>query len=144
MSDDALAVFRRLAVKQGVQLSGPAGKHAREFEVALAAAATALPAGRSLNEFEVNAALKAWLAGPGAMLVTDHVELRRWLVDVGLWSRDGYGRAYQRSVPPAPLAPIAAAFAGIDLAAVAAEARAAHEAARTLRRARHQTGPAPT
>ena len=50
---------------------------------------------------EVNRILEAWLAGPGAMLRTDHVELRRWMVDAGFVGRDGFGRAYLRGEPEA-------------------------------------------
>jgi hypothetical protein len=137
MNDDAVAVFRRLAVKQGVLLGGLTGKRSQEFDVALVAAATCLAEGRTCTEAEVNAALKAWLAGPGAMLDVDHVELRRWLVDMRLWTRDGYGRAYVRAKPPPALAGIAAALAGVDLAAEAETARTTLAAARAARRERH-------
>ena len=50
----------------------------------MAAAALAFDPQREYSEAEVNEVLKAWLAGAGAMLATDHVELRRWLVDCGL------------------------------------------------------------
>lgn len=137
MNDDAVAIFRRLAVKQGVLLGGLTGSRANQLDVALVAAATCLPEGRALTEPEVNAALRAWLAGPGAMLDIDHVGLRRWLVDARLWTRDGYGRAYARAVPPLALAPIAAALAEVDLAAEAAAAREALTAERAARQARH-------
>ena len=58
------------------------------------------PNGRS-SEREVNEILKQWLAREGAMLATDHVELRRMLVDTGLLARDGFGRAYWRAAVPA-------------------------------------------
>jgi hypothetical protein len=86
----------------------------------------------------VNDALRAWLAGPGAMLATDHVELRRWLVDLKLVERDGYGRAYRRAPPPPAFAAAVAAMAAIDAAAVAEEARTIHARDRAERRARHE------
>jgi hypothetical protein len=49
-----------------------------------------------MNEPEVNQALKAALAGAARCLATDHVELRRWLVDAGWLERDGFGRQYRR------------------------------------------------
>lgn len=138
MNEDPLSIFRRLAVKRDVLLGGLTGARAKEFDVAVAAAATCLPGGATMTEAEVNAALKAWLAGPGAMLSADHVELRRWLIDTRLWTRDGYGRAYSRATPPAALAPVLAALAGVDLAAEASAARAALAEDRAVRRARHQ------
>jgi hypothetical protein len=96
---------------------------------------------RICTEAEVNAALKAWLAGPGAMLDIDHVELRRWLVDSRLWTRDGYGRAYERATPPPALAPIVAALAQVDLAAEAEAARRTLAEDRAVRRENHQTRP---
>ena len=63
----------------------------------LALAGTPLDAGRAYREADVNTLLKRWLEGPGAMLGADHVELRRWLVDLGFVARDGFGREYRRS-----------------------------------------------
>jgi hypothetical protein len=82
-----------LVVKDGVSL-GLLGEADRALVLALAA--TAIEAGRQHREAEVNRVLGAWLQGPGAMLRTDHVELRRWLVDAGFVGRDGFGRAYLR------------------------------------------------
>jgi hypothetical protein len=62
----------------------------------LALAANAIEPGRPHREDEVNRRLVDWLADVGAMLRTDHVELRRWLVDGGYVSRDPWGHAYQR------------------------------------------------
>ena len=140
MNDDPITIFRRLAVKQHVLLGGLTGARAREFDVALAAAATTLPEGATMTEPEVNEALKAWLAGPGSMLDTDHVELRRWLIDTRLWKRDGYGRSYSRAAPPPALASIVAALDGIDQAVEASAARALLTAQRAERRARHASG----
>lgn len=81
-----------LVVKQGVGLGGlPTG----QLTLALAFVWAGLPQD-TRNEAGINQALKAQLAGPAAFLDTDHVELRRWLVDMGCLQRDGYGRAYQR------------------------------------------------
>ena len=118
--NDAVAIFRRLAVKQHVLLGGLTGSRAQEF----------------------NVALKAWLAGPGTMLDIDHVELRRWLVDTRLWTRDGYGRAYARGTPPAALASVVAALDAVDLDAEARRARAALAQEREARRALHAPGKA--
>ena len=131
-----LAAFRRIAVKRGLTPATlSSGQHA-DFVVVTAAAALALDAGRHYTEGEVNARLKDWLAGSGAMLVTDHVELRRWLVDCRLVARDGYGREYWRTAAPAAWRDVLAALDGIDLATEAAAARQGDAYARAERKAR--------
>ncbi len=102
----------------------------------MAAAALAFEVQREYSEAEVNAVLKAWLAGAGAMLATDHVELRRWLVDCGLVVRDGFGRRYVRVPAPVAFAAAVAELAGADLAAVAREAMESDAALRAVRKAR--------
>lgn len=135
--DAVVSAWKRLAVKRGVSLGVLAGTRSGEYEAALAAASLSIPAGRPSTEREVNAALRGWLEGAGAMLGVDHVELRRWLVDTGLWRRDGYGRAYERSEPPAAFATAVGALAAVDATRLATDARAdaAHERAR--RRSAH-------
>ena len=136
MTDDRFAkAWRTTAVKRGVALGALTGD---AFAATLAAASLTIPADATLAERDVNEHLRTWLAGPGAMLATDHVELRRWLVDLKFVERDGYGRAYRRSEPPAAMAAAVAAMAAIDPGAVAAEARASHARERTERRARHE------
>ena len=136
---DYVAAWRRLAVKERVGLGALAGSRGDEFAAALAAASLAVPADATVSEREVNDRLVAWLAGPGAMLSTDHVELRRWLVDLGLVERDGYGRAYRRCSPPPPAyRDAAAAIHSIDAAAVADQARQELAQVRAERRARHE------
>ena len=138
-SPDFVSAWRRLAVKRQVGPGPLAGARADEFAAALAAASLALPSDVAVTEREVNTRLVAWLAGPGAMLSTDHVELRRWLVDLGLVERDGYGRAYRRAAhPPAAYAEAVAALAAIDTAAVAEAARVDLARERAERRARHE------
>ena len=82
-----------LVVKDGVAI-GLLGQ--RDRDLVLALAARALEPGQAYSESRVNDQLSAWLEGTGAMLRTDHVELRRWLVDAGYVARDGFGRAYWR------------------------------------------------
>ena len=140
MADERhVEAWRRLCVKQGVGLGALMGSRGDEFAAALAAASLALPAGVVSTEREVNERLRLWLSGAGAMLATDHVELRRWLVDLGFVERDGYGRAYVRtSPPPAAYAGAVASLAAIDPAAVAHETREALARDRALRRAKHE------
>lgn len=106
--------------------------------LALAVPALALPAGATVDEAEVNALLKASLAGAAGFLDTDHVELRRWLVDIGWWQRDGYGRRYARvptdALPPA-LQAVARSLGGLDLAVWVGTQRATRQRERDARRA---------
>jgi len=81
--------------------------------------------------------LERWLAGPGSMVATDRVELRRALVDCRLLERDAYGRSYRRAaVTPPAWRPALAALDGVDLAAEAEGARAADALLRAERKAR--------
>ena len=126
----------RLVVKNGVGVGLLADD---ERALALAAVWAALPADAVLNERQLNEHLKSQLAGPAAWLDTDHVELRRWLVDAGFLHRDGYGREYRR-VPDAYTRhpELARALQGVDTAAFALAQRQAHAAARAERRQRWQ------
>lgn len=132
--------LRRLVVKNGVGLGLLA---ADDLALALAWVWMGLPAEAVMNEKEVNAVLQAQLAGPAACLATDHVELRRWLVDAGWLQRDGYGREYRRvHGGPAAHAALAGALqallGGSDSRAWAAAQRGAHAAEREMRRHRWQ------
>jgi len=135
---DFVSAWCRLAVKHRVGLGPLMGARGDEFAVVVAAASLAVPSVTPLSEREVNDRLVAWLAGPGAMLSTDHVELRRWLVDLGLLERDGYGREYRRAAPPVAYAAAVAALAAIDAGAVAEAARVDLARERAERRARHE------
>lgn len=129
-----IASLQRLVVKDGVHLGG---LPAAQLPWALGCAWAVLPA-ETLSEADVNRALKAALAGPACWLDTDHVELRRWLVDAGWLQRDGYGRAYDKRAPAQlapPLQPVAAGLLGLgDLGAWVARMRQQDEQARAARR----------
>ena len=135
--------FAALAIRQGIALGALQSASARDFALVLAAAATVFAPERSYTEREVNERLRGFLAGAGAMLATDHVELRRWLVDFRVLERDGYGRAYARAVPGDDIALPARELADIDLGALARDARAADAARRAERKARWQAGAGP-
>ena len=133
---DTLKALASLVVKEDVSLGGlPAAAQ----KLALAIAHASLPPGRVLNEREVNEALKAALAGCACWLATDHVELRRWLVDAGWLVRDGFGREY-RALPHAELRaelqPLARTLATVDLQNWVAAERERWQADRTARRER--------
>ena len=130
--------YATLAVRQGISLGALQSNHARDFAVVVAVAAQAFEAGRVYTEREVNERLRAFLAGAGSMLATDHVELRRWLIDVRVLARDGFGRAYTVGTPGPQFAAVAAQLADVDLAALARDARAQEAAARAERKERWQ------
>lgn len=102
----------------------------------LALAACAIEPGQPLREDEVNRRLMSWLADVGQVLRTDHVELRRWLVDAGFVARDDWGHAYVRG--PAQLDLARQALGTTDAAALASAVRSARVAAQSARVARRQ------
>ncbi|MFO1265738.1 MAG: DUF2087 domain-containing protein [Rubrivivax sp.] len=133
---DTLDALRTLAIKDHVALGGLS---ASQLALALAAVHATLPPARPMSEREVNEALKAALAGAACWLGTDHVELRRWLVDAGWLERDGFGHEY-RALAHAALRPaqqaLARALATVDVARWVAAERAAHARSRAERKAR--------
>jgi hypothetical protein len=132
---DPLARLMSLAVRQRMSLGVMHAQAPADFALVMAAAAGAFAPGGEYAEREVNDRLRAWLAGAGAMIDVDHVELRRWLVDTGVLVRDGFGRAYARGTPGAAIASAIRALSGRDLAAAVRDARAADAARRETRKA---------
>jgi hypothetical protein len=128
----SLQPLAALFLKNGVGIGGLSDAQRR---LVLGLVWAGLPAA-PMSERDVNESLKAKLAGAANFLDTDHVALRRWLVDSGWLARDGFGREYRRvagaELPPA-LRPLAAAFAGVDTDAIAAASRATHAAERDAR-----------
>jgi len=120
-----------LVVKSGVSL-GLLSEAERALVLALAACA--IEPGRPLREDEVNRRLRDWLADAGAMLRTDHVELRRWLVDTACLARDDWGHAYLRS--SAQLERSRELLGSADGEALASAVRSARVAAQSARAAR--------
>lgn len=135
-----LALLESLVTKQGVTL----GRMSREqLLLTLGFASLSIPQDQPLSEAEVNQALRHWLAGDGVMLRIDPVELRRSLIDLGLWTRDGYGRAYVRPLlaEDHPARSHVAGMAAIDLPAFVAEARAKRDRQRAERQAAYAGKP---
>jgi hypothetical protein len=123
-----------LILKSGLALGGLSHP---DRALALAVPARSLPWGAVAGEAQVNALLKASLSAESSFLATDHVELRRWLVDTGWWQRDGFGRRYERvalSELSAVLRRIDAALGDRDLAAWVTGQREAARMARDQRR----------
>jgi len=134
-NNPALVAFRRLSAGQPRSLGDFESGRRADFRVVTAAAALAVDAGRSHTEAQINEALAQWLAGPGALVATDHVALRRCLVDCRLLVRDSYGRQYLRGDGPEGWRDTLAGLAGVDLAAEAAAALFAEATKRAARKA---------
>ncbi len=139
MSDTqaSLQPLARLVVRSGV---GIGGLSSADRDAAFALCAAALGDGMH-TEAQANDALRRWLDGPARWLDVDHVELRRWLVDRGLWQRDGYGRAYARtpaSMLDAALRRWVDALAALDVAAWVDAQRAVERQRRERHRAAWQ------
>lgn len=124
----------QLAVRQGVHLASLQQKDGRDLELVFASAALAFPADRLLDERGANEILKSFLDNTGAMLATDHVELRRWLVDTGFVRRSDYGTDYRRGAFPHWLAGAAGELDSGRISTAAREARTARDAQREARR----------
>jgi hypothetical protein len=127
--------LRSLVVKNGVL---PGGLPTAQRALALGIAAAAIAEGVEHSEPQVNAALKRCLAEEGAFLDTDHVALRRWLVDSGWWRRDGFGRGYARAPAaelPAALRAVRQALDALDLPGWVVAERVRVRAERAARRA---------
>lgn len=123
---DSLRDWRTLCLRDRVSLPALQSARPDQFRAVLAGAAQLFEPGRTFREAEVSDALEAWLGSAGVMLASDHAELRRLLVDCGLLTRDGFGRAYARAVPaPRELAVAMRGLEGIDLAIVTSAAREA-------------------
>lgn len=124
----------QLAVRQGVHLSTLQQKDGRDLELVFATATLFFPADRLLDERGANEVLKHFLSTAGAMLDTDHVELRRWLVDTGFVRRSDFGSDYRRGALPAWLEQAAPALDPRQLAETVERARDARDAQREAKR----------
>lgn len=125
----------QLALRHGVHLSTLQQKAGGDLELLFASAALAFPPNRSLTEHDANEILKRFLASAGVMVATDHVELRRWMVDTGFLCRTDYGSDYRRGAFPDWLAEAAEALDFERIAEAVAE-----RGTRTHRSARRAVG----
>lgn len=126
-------LLETMLIKQGVMLGGLSPT---QRDAALAVVWAGLPDG-VLTEKQVNEALRQRLAAAAAFLDTDHVELRRRLVDLGWLTRDGFGREYRRVAMADlkdALRPWADRASGGDIDAWAAQLKRADAARREQRR----------
>ena len=133
-TNSALQETATLVLKHGVSLGLLDGVLRHRV---LALAWQCLPHGVALTESQVNVVLRGFVDQAGAFLRADHVELRRWLVDTGWLSRDGFGREYRAAGVEALAAPYrdaALPLAGLDVNAWAQSVRERSQAEALRRR----------
>jgi hypothetical protein len=76
----------------------------RDREILMKSLLMLLDSGRIYSEPEINAAIQAWRSEVAPAIRTDHVTLRRLLVDHGHLERTADGRAYRVGFPSRPMA----------------------------------------
>jgi hypothetical protein len=131
---NAIERFHKLAVKRGLTPGALLDASPEDFDILLLAMRCEFSEPRNYSEREVNESLHQWLQTTGAMLDVDHVELRRWLVDFGILSRDAYGHAYTLAATPARLKQLEADIAAFDFRREFADANAAELQKRARRK----------
>ncbi|MBA2414080.1 MAG: tRNA adenosine(34) deaminase TadA [Burkholderiaceae bacterium] len=126
--------MEHLALRHGVHLSTLQQKDGRDLEVLFASAMLAFPSDKLLGEQAANTILRHFLETAGVMVATDHVELRRWMVDTGFLQRSDYGTDYRRGTVPAWLADAAKALDIDRIVDTVVDARTANVTERETRR----------
>ncbi len=76
----------------------------RDRQILMKSLLMLLDSARTYSEPEINAAIQSWRAEVAPAIRTDHVTLRRVLIDHGLLERTADGRAYRVGFPPSPVA----------------------------------------
>ena len=83
--------LQKLALREGMTFATLATLGARDRAAVLATIMARFDPPVVYAERDVNERLEGWLAGEGANIETDHVTLRRWLVDTAAQSRPASG-----------------------------------------------------
>lgn len=131
---DWVARFHKLAIKRGLTPGALLEASPDDLDLLLLSLRCEFPAARTFAEREVNEILYRWLQSAGGMLDVDYVELRRWLVDLKILSRDAYGRAYLLAPVPLRLAELNANVAGVDFGREFADANTQESQKRAARK----------
>lgn len=134
----AIERFRKLAIKRGLTPGALLDASPEDFYLLLLSLRREFAMSREYTEGEVNELIANWLSSAGGMLDVDHVELRRWLVDMSILSRDVYGRAYAVAPLPAKLSRLDADIAQLDFAHEFADANTREAHKRAARKAAWQ------
>lgn len=130
--------FRKLAIKRGLTPGAMLASSPAEFNMLLYSLRREFAVSRTYAEREVNELIKHWLQSVGGMLEVDHVEMRRWLVDLAILARDAYGHVYQLAPVPPRLLTLDTELAQIDFAREFANANALESDKRAARKAAWQ------
>ena len=130
--------FRKLAVKRGLTPGGLLDASPGDLDLLLLSLRRQFVATRTYTEREVNELVSIWLVSVGAMLEIDHVELRRWLIDLSILSRDVYGHAYSVAPVPPHLLGLEGEIAQIDFVLEFTDANARESHKRAERKAAWQ------
>ena len=119
---------------------GPRGfpRGARDREILMTSFTLGLDEKRSYSEREVNELLKRWKREVAPALDSDHVTLRRWLVDYGHLERTRDGSKYRVGFPPKSVA-FDVEIYDVDLSATVAAFLEERERDAAERRARRAT-----
>jgi len=101
----SLDEFVERLCKVGVE-RGPRGfpRNRRDRDILVHSIVMTLDSSRAYSEREVNQALRAWRRDVAPAIETDHVTLRRLLVDRGRLERTADGRSYRVGFPPGGVA----------------------------------------
>ena len=85
---------------------GPRGfpRRQRDRLILIKSIVMSIDGSRIYHEREIDTLLRVWKRDVAPAIDTDHVTLRRLLVDQGHLERTADGRAYRLGFPPAPLA----------------------------------------
>ena len=124
--------LRKLALREGMTISTFAGLGEADRAVLRATILARFEAAAVYTERQVNERLKAWLAGAGSMVETDHVNLRRLLIDTQVLARTADCAEYR--VNPRASALLPAALSVQDADAIVAGARRDQQAQRAARK----------
>jgi hypothetical protein len=79
-------------------------RRTRDREILMKSITMQLDSSREYSEAEINAELQEWLHNVAPAIHTDHVTLRRLLVDYGELERTADGARYRLGFPPRPTA----------------------------------------
>ena len=112
----------------------PFPRRRRDRDILMKSMVMLLDSGRIYSEPEINEILDGWIRDVAPQIATDHVTLRRLLVDHGHLERTASGSRYRVGFPPRPVA-FELEVDDIDLRATVA-AYQDHRARRKRERAR--------
>jgi hypothetical protein len=127
--------LRALAKRDGLTFATFATLPAADRAVLVATIAQSFAVDAVYREREVNERLKSWLSAAGAMIETDHVHVRRWLVDTGVMVRTPDCAEYRLSAATAAdRAVLPGGIAALDAAAIVAATRREATEARSRRK----------